>query len=199
MIIGLTGNIGSGKSTAAHMLAALGAGVIDADKAGHAVLMPGGEAYQPVIDAFGRDFVAEDGTILRKKLGAYVFADAGGSRLKTLNAITHPAIHHEVCRRIAALQKDGKAVIVVEAALLFDSTLQELTDENWLVTAPQKELLARVARRDNCDEETAMHRLRSQRPAEELAKLADRVFVNDSSLAALREKLETAYRNIPER
>jgi dephospho-CoA kinase len=89
-VIGLTGGIGSGKSTVAAMLAGLGAHVIDADKIGHEVYRPGTEGFARVVDAFGPGVVASDGTIDRRALGAIVFADAGART--RLNALVHPLI-----------------------------------------------------------------------------------------------------------
>jgi dephospho-CoA kinase len=89
-VIGLTGGIGSGKSTVAAMLAEKGATVLNADQVGWDVYRPGGPAYEPIIEAFGREIVADDGSVNRKKLGAIVFADPEARQ--RLNAITHPLI-----------------------------------------------------------------------------------------------------------
>ena len=193
MIIGLTGNIGSGKSTAGKILASLGAAVLDADAVGHDVLRRGGAAYADVVAAFGADFLNANGEIDRRRLGAHVFADASGRLRQRLNALTHPAICAEIERRIAALRSAGRRVIVIEAALLFDSPLCELADVCWLVTAPRETLLRRVAARDGCTAQAAADRLAGQTPQEELAKRADRVFVNDNGREALAAALSAAY------
>lgn len=196
MIIGLAGNIGSGKSMAAAMLAEFGASVIHADAVGHAVLEPGGAAYQAVCDAFGSEFVAADGTILRKQLAAHVFSDRSGQRQQQLNALTHPAIHRQILTQLEALVAAGAAVVVVEAALLFDSSLHTLTDENWLILADKEQLIQRAMARDDSSREAVLHRLSSQRPAEELAVQADRVFYNTGTPEQLRLQLRAAYLQI---
>src|SRR5262245_56189573 len=96
-IIGLTGGIGSGKSTVATMLGELGAAVIDADKVGHDVYRPGTDGFRRVVETFGTDVVAADGTIDRRRLGARVFADR--AELARLNALVHPLIGDEIRRR----------------------------------------------------------------------------------------------------
>ena len=193
MIIGLTGNIGSGKSTACRFLAELGAAVIDADRIGHAVLRRGGAAYADIIAAFGTAFLDAEDEIDRRRLGEHIFADHSGRLRQQLNAITHPAICNEIRQQIGALQQQEKRGIVLEAALLLDSPLRELVDTCWLVTAPRDILLARVMARDGCRRQAAADRLAGQTPQEELAKRADRVFVNDGDTAALAAALAAAY------
>ena len=196
MIIGLTGNIGSGKSLASKILASFGAAVIDADRVGHQVLQPDGAAYQTVLDAFGPRFLAEDGSIRRRELGAYVFAEGNEVALQRLNQLTHPAICEEIRRLLAAYRNEGKRFIVIEAAILFDSAILALTEENWLIVAPRELLLARVAARDHCGRAAAERRLASQRTLEDLEKLADRVFVNDGDPKHLEEQLKKAYQEL---
>ena len=109
MIIGLTGNMGSGKSLAARLLAEKGAAVIDADSIGHQVLLPGGAAYDRVIELFGPGFLNEDGSLDRRRLGDYVFADGSGERIRLLESVTHPAILEEISSRISFYrQKEQK-------------------------------------------------------------------------------------------
>src|SRR5262245_56274797 len=116
-IVGLTGGIGAGKSTVAALLAELGARVIDADRIGHEVYLPGTAGHRQVAAAFGTGVVGADGTIDRRALGAIVFADTAA--LARLNAIVHPLIAAEVARAIAAARaEDPRRPIVVEAAIL---------------------------------------------------------------------------------
>ena len=119
-LIGLTGGIGSGKSTVAAILSELGASVIDADKVGHDVYLPGSEGFRLVREAFGDGVVGADGTIDRKALGARVFADP--ALLARLNAIVHPLIGAEIRRRIEAARAGAPTrPIVVEAAIMLEA------------------------------------------------------------------------------
>lgn len=190
MIIGLTGNMGSGKSLAAALLAELGAAVIHADTVGHEVLLPEGAAYGRVRALFGDGFLDDQGLLDRRRLGEFVFADASGKRLRLLESVTHPAIVEEIDRRVADFQAAGYSLIVIEAALFFDTPLEERVDEIWVVTAPRETLLSRIMARDCCGRQIAEERLAQQMSPEELARRADRVLVNDGS----REQLAAALR-----
>src|ERR671924_1553876 len=121
--IGLTGGIGAGKSTVSQLLSRLGAFVIDSDKVGHEIYLPGKEAWQQVTAAFGRDILAADQTIDRKKLGAIVFGS--DEARKKLNAIVHPLMFKDIERRIKEKRAEGfTKPIIVEAAILIEA--------NWL-------------------------------------------------------------------
>src|SRR3990170_4122158 len=111
-VVGLTGGIGSGKSAVAEMLMEKGAVVLSADQVGHEVYRPGGPAWKEIVDAFGGEVVAADGTIDRKRLGAIVFADP--ETLKRLNAITHPRMKELMREKLAELKRRGVAVAVLE-------------------------------------------------------------------------------------
>src|SRR6185436_4174972 len=131
VVVGLTGGIGSGKSTVAAMLAELGASVIDTDKVGHAVYRPGTEGFRQVVDAFGTDIVAADGTIDRRRLGARVFDDPNA--LARLNAIVHPLIGEETRRWMqAALAAATGNPIVVEAPVMLEAGWK-FFDRVWVV------------------------------------------------------------------
>ena len=139
-VIGLTGGIGSGKSTVARVLEEQGATILNADLVGHEVYVPGRPAYDDVVAEFGTAVVADDGTIDRKKLGPIVFADP--AKLARLNEITHPRIKEEMRQRLLELESAGTQVAVLEAALLFDAGWDDLTDEVW-VTVVDAETAAR--------------------------------------------------------
>ncbi|MGH7895895.1 MAG: dephospho-CoA kinase, partial [Candidatus Binatia bacterium] len=130
-LIGLTGGIGSGKSTVTAILVGLGAHVLDADKIGHEVYLPGTEGFRRVVEAFGGEIVASDGTIDRQSLGARVFADPAA--LRRLNALVHPLIGDEIRRRVAAAYgaADGWP-IVVEAAIMLEAGWR-FFDQIWVV------------------------------------------------------------------
>ena len=192
MIIGLTGNMGSGKSLASNLLEQMGAAVIKADNVGHEVLLPQGAAYDKVVQLFGNGFLDDAGLLDRRRLGAFVFADDSGERLRQLESITHPAIVDEISRRIEDFKRQGYRLIVVEAALFFGTPLEAMADEIWAVVAPRDLLLKRIMARDGCDRQTAENRLAQQLPTEEIARRSKRVLVNDGT----PEQLAAAIRQV---
>lgn len=187
-IIGLVGNSGAGKSTAAEYLKELGADVIDADRIAHELYEMGRPGYTAVKEAFGKGFFREDGTLDRRALGAHVFADP--KALRALNAIVHPLVIDEVRRRREASDKD---VIVVDCALLIDAGLIEDVDEVWLVRAGEGRKRERILRRDGIDARQADDRLRNQSDEETLKKQADVVIENDGTLDWLKKQIGEHY------
>ncbi|KAM9174931.1 bifunctional coenzyme A synthase [Mergus octosetaceus] len=159
-VIGLTGGTGSGKTSIARLLGQLGAFLIDADKLGHAVYLPGGPAYERVLAAFGAEILSEDGTINRKVLGAKVFGNQ--ERLKSLTDIVWPEIARLVRKEIGEADAQGKAVCVLDAAVLLEAGWQEMVHEVWTAVIPEDEAVKRIMDRDGLSEEAARSRLRSQ-------------------------------------
>jgi dephospho-CoA kinase len=183
--IGLTGGIGSGKSTAAKILAELGAPVIDADKVGHEIYQPGTPAYRELINAFGEGILAPDRTIDRRRLGPIVFADPAA--LKRLNAIVHPKMFARMGEMVAAMRRGGETrPIVIEAAILIEANWQPLFDEIWLVTASRERVIERVERDRGLKPEQTEARIRAQLPDEERHKYATSVIRNDDTFEELR-------------
>lgn len=193
--IGLTGGIGSGKSTVSQMLAELGAFVIDADKVGHEIYLPGKEAWQQVTTAFGRDILAPDETIDRKKLGALVFGSDEVRR--KLNGIVHPLMFHDIDRRIKAKRAEGfTKPIVVEAAILIEANWLPLTDEVWLVVTNKSAVIDRVATQRGMAAKDTEARIASQLSDSERRKHAQVVIENDGSLEELQQKIRVAWRRV---
>ena len=191
--IGLTGGIGCGKSAAAVILAELGAVLIDADKVGHEVYEPGKPCWDALVDAFGREIVAPDQTIDRKKLGARVFSDP--SALKRLNAIVQPRIADELNERIRYLRSRGiEAPIVVEAAVLIEAGWQWLVDEIWVITSSRERAVDRVVATRGLSREEVERRIGNQISETERTRDADCVIGNDGSLAELRAEIERCWR-----
>ena len=190
-LIGLTGNIATGKSLVAQMLAELGAFVIDADRVAHEVMAPDGPAYDAVIEAFGRDVVAHDGTIDRGKLGEIVFRDP--KALERLEKAVHPATIAEVTLRIL---QATEPVVVVEAIKLIEAGMHRAYDALWVVTAPRSLQIERLVNERGLAEEAAALRVDAQPPQEDKAAVADLVIVNDGSVEALREKVQAAWAEI---
>ena len=188
LTIGITGGIGSGKSTATKILAELGAPIIDADKVGHTIYQPGGPAYPDMITAFGEGILAPDRTIDRKKLGPIVFGDPAA--LKRLNGIVHPKMFARMSEMVAALRAAGEQKpIVIEAAVLIEANWQPLFDDIWLVVASKEQVVERVERERGLQREQTEARIRAQLSDDDRRKYATIVIVNDGSLDDLRTKV----------
>jgi dephospho-CoA kinase len=186
-VIGLTGGIGSGKSTVSQILAELGAVVLDADKVGHEAYQPGTETWKEVVAAFGREIVAPDEGIDRKKLGAIVFGDP--EALTRLNQIVHPRMHNMMADKIEEYRRQGVKVVVLEAAILLEAGWTPLVDEVWLTVASEPTVIRRARERTGLPEEQIRSRIRSQLSNEERKKQASVVISNDGSLDELRAKV----------
>jgi dephospho-CoA kinase len=198
LTIGLTGGIGSGKSTVAKILAELGAASFDADKVGHGIYLPGAPAYHDVIAAFGNGIVAPDGTIDRKKLGPIVFADP--AQLKRLEAIVHPRMFERMAEMVAEMRAKGvTAPIVIEAAILIEAHWQPLFDEIWLVVAPREKVVARVEAERGLKPEQTEARIKAQLSDEERRKEASIEIDNSGTIEQLRVKVEALWREVLER
>ena len=192
LTIGLTGGIGSGKSTVAQILGEFGAPILDADKVAHTTYAPGASAYDAVIAAFGAEVVAADRTIDRKKLGSIVFGNP--ERLNQLTSIVWPATRESIRRNVTELRAGGaKLPIVVEAAILIEANWQPLFDEIWLVRASREQVVARIESQRGLKPAETETRIRAQLSDEERAKHATLVIENNGSLEELRELLRTVW------
>lgn len=196
-VIGLTGGIGSGKSTVADILQQQGATVVSADLTGHEVYQPGRPAWQEIVDAFGREVVAPDGTIDRKKLGAIVFSDP--KELKRLNAITHPRMKGMMREKLQALRQQGVPVAVLEAALLLDAGWDDLADEIWVTVAPEQVAARRTSERSGISEAQALERIRAQMSNEERKKRANVVIDTDCSMEETRSRAIAEWEKMQKR
>lgn len=196
-VVGLSGGIGSGKSTVAEMLKAKGALVLSADQAGHEVYLPGKPAWQEIVDAFGRQVVAADGAIDRKKLGAIVFSDP--EALKRLNAITHPRMKELMREKLAELERRGVAVVVLEAALLFGAGWDDLTDEVWATVAPPEVAARRTAERSGISAEEALARIETQVSNQEQLRRSDVIIETDCDLEETRSQIDEEWIRLQQR
>lgn len=193
-IIGLTGGIGSGKSTVSQFLKELGAAIIDADKVGHQVLESNTEIRQQVIAIFGRQIAKPDGEIDRGKLGEIVFGNP--KHLTRLNQLMHPKISETVKAQLEQYRRQGVAVAVVEAPLLVEAGWTSLADEVWVTVASEATVLRRLEQRMGLSKSQALARIRCQLPPEERAKHADVVINTDSSLDELRTRVKELWRGL---
>ena len=191
-VIGLTGGIGSGKSTVAAMLAGLGAYVVDCDALGRQVIEPHGRAYRRVIERFGPGIVRDDGHIDRPALAAIVFADE--AELAALNAISHPAIDAEIAERIAAAPADS--VVVLDMAVLVETDLGAgQYDIVVVVEAPLEVRLARLAQRGMTADD-ARARMAAQATDDQRRAVADYVIDNGRDLEWLREQVAALWQTL---
>ncbi|MBI4510746.1 MAG: dephospho-CoA kinase [Deltaproteobacteria bacterium] len=193
-VIGLTGGIASGKSLVARLLSDLGAHVIDADVLARKVVEPCQPAYHDIVRELGRDVLAQDGTIDRKKLGAMVFADE--AKRSRLNAITHPRIAALARKEMDRLALEGEQVVIYEAALIVENGLHAAMDGLIVVSAPPEVQLERVMRRDGLDEESARARLAAQLPLEEKLEVATHVIDNSGALEDTRAQVSRTWESL---
>jgi dephospho-CoA kinase len=190
-VIGLTGGIGSGKSTVAVYLAALGAKIIDLDKVGHEVIRLGEPAYERVVREFGRGILGDSGEIDRQKLGSIVFINP--QALMRLNHIVHPGIDKIVKDSVEAYRRQGVKVVVLEAAAILEAGRTAQADELWTTTAPEATVLKRLGERSGYSRAESRARLRSQLPVEERLKHADVVIDTDCTLDELKARVKEAW------
>jgi dephospho-CoA kinase len=190
-IVGLTGGIGTGKSTVSRMLAALGAVVIDADAIVHELQAPGMPMLADLAQAFGPEVLRPDGSLDRARLGRLVFADAPAR--KRLGEITHPAVGREMLRRLEAARAAGAPLVVMDNPLLFEGRVRrpagaqgpgpgDPAAETILVYAPPETQIERQMKRDGVTREFAWQRLAAQMPIEQKRGLATWVIDNSGSL-----------------
>ncbi|MCP5180257.1 MAG: dephospho-CoA kinase [Pseudomonadales bacterium] len=192
MIIGLTGGIASGKSTAARVLAELGACVLDADKIGHAVYAPERQAFHQVVAAFGSDVVGTDGNIDRKVLGGKVFGKP--EELKRLTAIVWPEIARMAAEQAqAALAENPARVVVLEAAVMLEAGWDRDMDEVWVVIVDPEVAVVRAMARDGVDEDAIRKRLAAQMSNAERVARADVVIENAGTPDALEARVRTEW------
>ncbi|MDA0271675.1 MAG: dephospho-CoA kinase [Proteobacteria bacterium] len=191
-MICLTGGLASGKSTAVKHLADKGAAVIDADILGHQAYNPGTAAFEAVIKAFGEEVRGNDGQIDRKVLGGKVFGKP--DELRKLTDIVWPEI-----RRLAELEIDAitannpDAIVVLEAAVLFEAGWEDMGEEIWVLTVDRETAIERSMARDNAPRDAVERRLDSQLSNEVRTSRADVVITNDSNVAAMLAQIDSAF------
>lgn len=203
-VIGLTGGIGSGKSTVSRFLAELGAVIIDADKVGHEALKPDTQLWQKVVAAFGTGILKPNREIDRKKLGKIVFANP--EALARLNQIMHPPMYQLVKAQLEEYRRQGGEVVVLEVPLLIDvpllmmkagePSLLDEVDEVWVTVAPEPTVVRRLKKKVGLSERESLARIRSQLPSEERVKHADVVIDTDCDLGELRERVKEQWQRL---
>jgi dephospho-CoA kinase len=180
MIIGLTGGIASGKSTVSGMLKNLEIPVIDADIESRLAVEQGEEAYDQIVNHFGKSILYEDGSINRAELGEIIFNNE--KERMVLNGIVHPAVRKRMVEKQVAAQTKGESIIVMDIPLLFESDLRSIVGRTLLVYVDEEVQLQRLMKRNNYTKEEAFARIQSQMPLIEKKKLADAVIDNNGSM-----------------
>ncbi|MFH0846758.1 MAG: dephospho-CoA kinase [Chloroflexota bacterium] len=196
-VIGLTGGIGTGKSTVSRFLSEMGAVVLDADKIGHEAFTPSSTTYNEVVETFGRGILTPEGQIDRRKLGKIVFDSP--EKLDQLNRIIHPWLHETLKNLLEGYRRQGTRVVVIEAALLIEAGWLPLVDKVWVTVASRDSVLKRVAGREGISEDDIIARIQAQLPAEERVKYADTVINTDVSLDELKAKVAGLWREASKR
>ena len=193
-LIGLTGNIASGKSTVARLLVERGAVLVDADRLAREVVRPGTPALARIVERFGEGVLAPDGTLDRAELRGHVFADR--VELEALNAIVHPEVERLREQRVAQAKAAGARVVVCDIPLLFEKHLAERFDAIVLVDAPRPVRLERLVRDRGLHEAEAMDMIAAQMPAELKRARSDYVIDNTGTLADLARRVDDVWRAI---
>lgn len=188
-VIGLTGNIGSGKSTVAKQLESHGAKVIDADQVARAVVQPGTPALEEIIESFGRGVLNNKGELDRKKMGDIVFADPQARA--RLNAITHPRIKEAIHRELETFAgKAGPEVLVLDAPLLIEVGLDHIVDEVWVVKVEEEAQIKRLAKRNGLNPAEVRRRIAAQLPQGKKLKYARRIIDNSGDPADTKKQVD---------
>ncbi len=193
LILGLTGNIGCGKSAVAAMLRRLGADFVDADLVVHGLLAAGTPTTAAIAARFGEQVIADDGAVDRRALAAIVFADT--KALTDLEKLTHPAVRREIEQRIAT----ATAPMVIEAIKLLESGLYILCDEVWVVKCDESVQLKRLIQDRGMLRADALQRIRAQSPQKAKIARADVVIDNSGSLDETWQQVEQAWRRFTNR
>jgi len=192
--VGLIGPIASGKSVVLESLARCGAATIRADEVSRELLRPGSEHLEAVIEAFGGEFLAADGSLLRGKLGELIFRDAGAR--EKLNRLVHPAMVADMRKRIEQCAQEGASVVVVEAANLVEMGGRGLVDRLVMVTAPREERVRRLMARDGLSRPEAEQRVRVHEQMGIEEPVADYVIETSGSETDTEKRAERLWREL---
>ncbi len=187
VVIGLTGSLGTGKTTVATMLAQLGAKILDADQIAHQLIRSTGQCYQPIIKTFGKRILTRN-RIDHKKMAQIVFSSSRD--LKKLTQIIHPQVERVIRQHLKHFQSQGRVrAVVLDVPLLFETRLNQLADVVVVVKANHALQIKRVCARLNISQSEALLRIRAQMPIKDKMRLADYVVDNRNNLTILKKQV----------
>lgn len=187
LIIGLTGSIGTGKSTIANKLKQLNIPVIDADIIAREVVEPGRKAYEEIVATFGEEILQEDNTLDRARLGQIVFSDE--EKRKQLNSIIHPAIRSEMIQQRDTYVSKDVPCVVLDIPLLYESKLTHFVEKIIVVATDRSVQLERILKRDDITKKEAQQRIGAQIDIQEKVKWADAVIDNNGTIEESEQQL----------
>jgi len=197
LLVGLTGGMGSGKTTVGNLFKALGAYILDADEICRSLVEPGKPAWQEIVDFLGNEIVRNDQTLDRGKIADIVFKDP--VKKKALEAILHPRVmEEEQVLYEEILKKNPEALVIIDAALLIESGNYRKVDKVIVIACDEETQLRRIMAKNMFSREDAQRRLQQQMPLEEKIKYADFVLHNDSGLPELEKKVEELFHRLQE-
>jgi dephospho-CoA kinase len=189
---GLTGGIGSGKSTVAKMFAARGAATLDSDEIGRGLMQPGNVVYDRIVSGFGPDVLLPDGQLNRPKIAEIVFNDP--DRLKHLNAIVHAPVLREIDRQVfAQRQKNPNAIVVVESAVLFEAGQNRRFDKMIVAWCRPEQQIERYHSKHGVPTEDIERRMAAQMPGDEKKRLADFVIDTSGTVEETERQVEEVF------
>ncbi|HTR35682.1 MAG TPA: dephospho-CoA kinase [Bryobacteraceae bacterium] len=193
--VGLTGGLASGKTYVGHALADMGCYLIEADKLGHDVLAPGGEAHDAVVDEFGEAILDQEGNIDRRKLSGIVWDHP--ERLAKLNSLVHPAVWKREEQRMGEIERsDPQAIVVVEAAILVETGSYKRFDRLIVVTCTAEQQMERAMKRGPYGREEVLARLSRQLPLAEKVRVADYVIDTSGTKENTLEQVRAVYSSL---
>ena len=195
LILGLTGSLGSGKTTVAAMLTKLGARHIDADRIYHQLIKRGYPLYKELVAVFGQEILKQNQQIDRKKLGKIAFENK--KHLKRLCQITHPAVIKEIKSELSKLKKlKREKIVLIDAPLLIEANLIKIIDKLIVVTAGRKKQIARSRVRLKIPYAQILQRMKAQVPLKAKIRLADYVIDNDGTLKQTRKQVKNIWKQM---
>ena len=195
LIVGLTGNIGSGKSSVSRLFKDLGAAVLDTDQVARDVVVPGTEGLTKLVELFGNSILNPDGSLNRLQTAEIVFGNQ--DKLKQLNGIVHPAIREVLTKVIAEYRAEPKEpLLIIEAPLLIEVGLYKMVDQVWLVTVDEQEQIQRVMGRDQATLEQVLQRIEAQMPQKDKIPYADIVIDNSGDLNSVEQQVSKIWSDL---